>query len=73
MGSYLLVGGSSDIGLHLSKMLIEGGNKVTLLVRDESRLVELPKDSVQIFVENANDGLVTEGYIPVLFIKRKWN
>ena len=61
MGSYLLVGGSSDIGLHLSKMLIEGGNKVTLLVRDESRLVELPKDSVQIFVGDANDeGLVLE-------------
>ena len=39
MGSFLLVGGSSDIGIILTKKLVEGGNKVTLLVRDESRAV----------------------------------
>ena len=43
MGSFLLVGGSSDIGIILTKKLVEGGNKVTLLVRDESRVSDLPE------------------------------
>ena len=59
MGSFLLVGGSSDIGILLTKKLVEGGNKVTLLVRDESRVSDLPEEMVERFVGDANDeGLV---------------
>ena len=50
MGSFLLVGGSSDIGIILAKRLVEGGNKVTLLVRDESRVSDLPEEMVERFV-----------------------
>ena len=61
MGSFLLVGGSSDIGILLTKKLVEGGNKVTLLVRDESRVSDLPEEMVERFVGDANDeGLVLE-------------
>ena len=55
MGSFLLVGGSSDIGIILTKKLVEGGNKVTLLVRDESRVSDLPEEMVVRFVGDAND------------------
>jgi len=55
LGSFLLVGGSSDIGILLTKKLIQGKNKVTLLVRDESRVSDLPEDRVEKFVGDAND------------------
>ena len=50
MGSFLLVGGSSDIGLMLAEKLIQRGDNVTLLVRDESRIASLPSESVQVLV-----------------------
>ena len=55
MGSFLLVGGSSDIGLMLAEKLIQRGDNVTLLVRDESRIASLPSESVQVLVGDAND------------------
>ncbi len=55
MGSFLLVGGSSDIGLLLTKKLIDQGSKVTLLVRDESRVSDFPNELVESFVGDAND------------------
>ena len=55
MGSFLLVGGSRDIGLMLAEKLIQRGDKVTLLVRDKSRTAGLPSESVQVLVGDAND------------------
>ena len=36
MGSFLLVGVSSDIAIILTKKLVDEGNKVTLVLRAES-------------------------------------
>ena len=55
MGSFLLVGGSSDIAIILTKKLVDEGNKVTLVVRDESRVSDFPKEMVERFVGDAND------------------
>jgi NAD(P)-dependent dehydrogenase (short-subunit alcohol dehydrogenase family) len=55
VGSYLVVGGSSDIGMLLCRKLIDGGNRVSVLVRDESRLSDLREDLDHIFVGDAND------------------
>ena len=55
MGSFLLVGGSSDIAIILTKMLVDKGNKVTMVVRDESRVSDFPKEMVERFVGDAND------------------
>lgn len=41
MESYLIVGGSSDIGIITAKKLLEQGASVTCLARDESRMTEL--------------------------------
>tara|TARA_B110000014_G_scaffold252071_1_gene230042 strand:- start:9661 stop:10377 length:717 start_codon:yes stop_codon:yes gene_type:complete len=51
----LVVGGSSDIGMLLCRKLIDGGNRVSVLVRDESRLSDLREDLDHIFVGDAND------------------
>ena len=50
MGSFLIVGGSSDIGLLLTKKLVDEGSKVTLLVRDEERVSGFPVEFVEVFV-----------------------
>ena len=55
MGSFLLVGGSSDIAILLTKKLVDEGNKVTLVVRDESRVSDFPDEMVERFVGDAND------------------
>ena len=55
MGSFLLVGGSSDIAIILTKKLVDEGNKVTLVLRDESRVSDFPNEMVQRFVGDAND------------------
>ncbi|MCH1591906.1 MAG: SDR family oxidoreductase [Candidatus Thalassarchaeaceae archaeon] len=55
MGSYLVVGGSSDIGLLLCKKLIDGGNNVCVLARDESRVTGLSDGLGNIFVGDSND------------------
>ena len=41
VGSYLVVGGSSDIGLILCERLIEEGNSVTVIGRDSSRMSQI--------------------------------
>ena len=55
MRSYLIVGGSSDIGIILCRALLEEGAAVTLLARDSSRLVEFPEGEVGKFIGDAND------------------
>ncbi len=55
MASFLIVGGSSDIGLLLTKKLVDEGSKVTLLVRDEERVSGFPDEFVEVFVGDAND------------------
>ena len=55
MGSFLLVGGSSDIAIILTKRLVDEGNKVTLVLRDESRVSDFPNEMVERFVGDAND------------------
>ena len=39
--SFLIVGGSSDIGLLLGKRILDNGDNLTLLVRDSARVSEL--------------------------------
>ena len=39
--SFLLVGGSSDMGLHLAQRLLDEGHAVTLLARDAERVAEV--------------------------------
>ena len=39
--SFLIVGGSSDIGLILAKRILDHGDNLTLLVRDSTRVSEL--------------------------------
>ncbi|GIQ99322.1 MAG: hypothetical protein CM15mP6_3390 [Methanobacteriota archaeon] len=73
MGSFLLVGGSSDIGILLTKKLVEGGNKVTLLVRDESRVSDLPEEMVERFVGDANERGAGTGSGPILHNVRRWD
>ncbi len=55
MRSYLIVGGSSDIGIILCRALLEEGAAVTLLARDSSRLAEFPEGKVGKFIGDAND------------------
>ena len=55
MGSYLIVGGSSDIALLLCRKLIDDGHRVSVLARDQGRLSELRADLDKVFIGDAND------------------
>ena len=55
--SFLIVGGSSDIGLLLGKNILENGDNLTLLVRDPARVSELANLGATIVV---GDGLDEE-------------
>ena len=67
MRSYLIVGGSSDIGIILCRDLLEEGAAVTLLARDSSRLAEFPEGKVGKFIGDANDEeLVKEAVISAI-------
>ena len=57
--SYLIVGGSSDIGVIVAKILLEKGNHVTLYARDETRVKDLESLGASIIIGDAldNDGL----------------
>lgn len=67
MRSYLIVGGSSDIGIILCRALLEEGAAVTLLARDSSRLAEFPEGEVGKFIGDANDEeLVKEAVISAI-------
>ncbi|MEC7462779.1 MAG: SDR family oxidoreductase [Candidatus Thermoplasmatota archaeon] len=55
--SFLIVGGSSDIGLLLGKNILENGDNLTLLVRDPARVSELANLGAPIVV---GDGLDEE-------------
>ena len=56
-GSFLVIGGSSDIALNLIRQLVDSGNTVTVLARDESRVESLKTSGVHIV---CGDGLVEE-------------
>ena len=55
MGSYLIVGGSSDIALLLCRKLIDDGHRVSVIARDQGRLSELRADLDTVFIGDAND------------------
>ena len=55
MGSYLVVGGSSDIGLILCKRLIDDGNSVTVIGRDSSRMSQIEDLGAKVFIGDATD------------------
>jgi len=55
VGSYLIVGGSSDIALLLCRKLIDDGHRVSVLARDQGRLSELRADLDKVFIGDAND------------------
>ena len=54
--SFLLVGGSSDIGCDLAQLLLKEGHSVTLLVRDVSRVDLLKSEGALIVEGDALDG-----------------
>ena len=54
-GSYLIIGGSSDIALDLINQLCEAGHTVTTLARDASRVEPLKAIGVNVVI---GDGLV---------------
>ena len=53
--SYLIVGGSSDIGIIVAKILLENGNHVTLYARDGTRVEELKSLGASIIIGDALD------------------
>ena len=55
VGSYLIVGGSSDIAMLVCRKLVDGGHRVSVLVRDKERMSDLLSDIDNIFVGDAND------------------
>jgi|TARA_B100001094_G_scaffold284856_1_gene298611 NAD(P)-dependent dehydrogenase (short-subunit alcohol dehydrogenase family) len=55
VGSYLIVGGSSDIALLLCRKLIDDGHRVSVLARDQGRLSELRADLDKVFIGDANN------------------
>ena len=64
MGSFLIVGGSSDIGLELCQRLVEDNHKVTTVARDQSRLNDFNDDSiVKIFGDAISDEVIKEAVI----------
>ena len=58
VGSYLVVGGSSDIGLILCERLIEEGNSVTVIGRDSSRMSQIKDLGARVFIGDATDCLL---------------
>jgi NAD(P)-dependent dehydrogenase (short-subunit alcohol dehydrogenase family) len=64
VGSFLLVGGSSDIGLGLCERLVENQHKVIIVARDETRLKNLNDDSVVKIIGDANnEDLIKEAVV----------
>ena len=49
--SFLIIGGSSDIAMSVTELLLSDGHKVTMLVRDISRVEELKSKGVKLFKE----------------------
>ena len=56
--SFLIVGGSSDIGLLLGKRILDNGDNLTLLVRDSARVSELASLGATVVV---GDGRLVPG------------
>ena len=54
--SFLIVGGSSDIGLLLGKRILDNGDNLTLLVRDSARVSELAILGARVVVGDGLDG-----------------
>ena len=54
VGSFLIVGGSSDIGILLTKKLVEGKQGYPSCER-RVRVSDLPEDMVERFVGDANN------------------
>ena len=64
MGSYLVIGGSSDIALLLCRKPIDDGHRVSVLARDQGRLSELRADLDKVFIGDANnEDLVREAVL----------
>jgi len=55
VGSFLLIGGSSDIGIELCKRLVVDNHRITIVARDHQRLSDFKDTSVQKFSGDAND------------------
>ncbi|RJV02035.1 MAG: SDR family NAD(P)-dependent oxidoreductase [Candidatus Poseidoniales archaeon] len=53
--SFLIIGGSSDIAMSVTELLLSDGHKVTMLVRDISRVEELKSKGVKIVQGDALD------------------
>lgn len=61
-GSYLLVGGSSDIARIVAHELLASGNNVTLIARDESRISDLvSKGAEAVIGDSLNEESISKG------------
>ena len=66
--SFLIIGGSSDIALELISKLLDSGNQVTILARDESRVESLKQLGVNVVI---GDGLVEHDILQAIDIAKQ--
>ena len=66
--SFLIIGGSSDIALELISKLLDSGNQVTILARDESRVESLKQLGVNVVI---GDGLVEDDILQAIDIAKQ--
>ncbi|MEK9730783.1 MAG: SDR family oxidoreductase [Candidatus Poseidoniales archaeon] len=59
----LIVGGSSDIGLHVAENLLHKGHSVTIFARDESRLEHIKTQGANIVLGDARE---TDDFVRLL-------
>ena len=63
MGSFLVVGGSSDIGQILCRLLVESGHVVCATGRDNSRMRALEEIGVITLIGDATDEEFIDGAV----------
>ena len=66
--SYLIIGGSSDIALQLVSQLLDTGNNVTVLARDESRVSSLKELGVNVVI---GDGLIESDVLAAIDVAKQ--
>ena len=63
--SFLIIGGSSDIGLHLGELILGSGRKLTVLARDIDRLTKIETLGADIIEGDGLDSKSVEKAIDV--------
>ena len=58
--SFLILGGSSDMGLHLGELILRSGRKLTVLARDIDRLAKIETLGADIIEGDGLDSKLVE-------------